>query len=77
MSRITTFWLRHKQLAFPAWPNLFAWLLCCVALIHTALLFYPTNPDSPEALIIQSLYPIGIASATVIMVEATRLHSGV
>jgi signal transduction histidine kinase len=76
MNRITTFWQRHKQPALPDWPDVLAWFLCGVALIHTTLLFYPINPYTPGALIVQSLYPIGIAGATVIMVEAARLHSG-
>jgi signal transduction histidine kinase len=76
MSRITAFWQRHNQPVVPAWPDLLAWFLCGLALLHTVLLLSPTDPHLLRALVIQSLYPIGICGATVIMIEATRLHVG-
>lgn len=76
MTRILAGWQQPHRPSFPAWPNHVAWCLCALAVIHTALLFTITNPRTESALLIQSLYPIGIGGATVIMLMAASLNIG-
>jgi hypothetical protein len=64
--------LPHKH---PAWPDMLAWILCGIALLHAGLLHTITDPSLPTALPIQLLYPLGMVGAAIILICAAFLHS--
>ena len=74
MNYILAFRQRQTQPGLPAWPNLLAWILCGVALLHTGLLFTLTDLRTSHDLLIQLLYPLGMAGAAVILLTAAWLH---
>jgi hypothetical protein len=53
---------------------LLAWTVYALALIHTALLFTITDLAASSSLLIQLLYPLGMAGAAIIMLYAAALH---
>jgi signal transduction histidine kinase len=74
MNHILAFRQRQTQPGLPAWPNLLAWIVCGTAVIHTGLLFTLTDLRTSHDLLIQLLYPLGMAGAAVILLMAAWLH---